>query len=302
MSIFDQTRLGELYRLIKRDNPSLLLDLTEENVTVSGFAAVNMNNRNTTAVVSGVKYSGYRGKKTVYYNRIDLPTLVKNIDVKVVVTPDVVKDLDSILPFVNAKLGIYLEPGDYPNSALTANPETMRFEGTFTIAANHPIYKGSLSVEVWGYTVSLEDVVITRDLETLKDYSPHVGGKHNPSTLTYGHDYTDLQDLWSDWTPGSIAVDTTLADIPARNLAVALAAVDGLPWTYSTASKEFNLRGAKVLYDGPPQPKWAGSASNPEPNYAYDRVLIIQPNATYCPNLAIGNGWGLIIHYDLITE
>lgn len=301
MSIFDQTRLGELFRLINNDNPEMELDVSSDNVTVSNVTALGTGTRDTSALLTGTKYSGFRGTTTVKYNRIDLATLAKNIAFYVAVPPETPQDLDSILPFVNAKLGISLEPGDYVNAPLTANQDTMRFEGTFNIAVTHPIYRGSLKVSVWGYTVSLGDLVQVRELGVLKDQSPHVTGKVNASMLTFGHDYTDLQGLWVDWTPGTFTPGTRLNDLPAKNLAVALSAIDGLPWIYADAAKAFNLRGAHILYDGVPVPQWAGSAANPEPNYAYDRVMIIQPNATYCNNLAIGNGWGLMIHYDLIT-
>lgn len=301
MSIYDQTRLGELYRLINHDNPQLALDVTVDNVTVSAVTALATEDRNTSALITGTKYSGYRGSATVRYNRIDLATLIKNIEFVVVVPPDTPQDLDSILPFVNAKLGIFLEVGDYVNGPLTPNSETLRFEGTFTIAANHPIYRGSLKVSVWGYTVSLEDLVQVRDVNLLKDQSPHVTGRLNATTLTFGHDYTDLQGLWAGWLPGTFTPGVNLTDVNSKNLAVSLAAIDGLPWTYASTARAFNLRAAQVLYDGPPLPQWAGSEANPEPNYAYDRVLIVQPNPTYCNNLAVGNGWGLMLHYDLIT-
>lgn len=301
MSIYDQTRIGELYRLINRDNPGLVLTLTPENVTVTGVTALTSGERNTSALVTGTKYSGYRGSNTVKYNRIDLEVLTKNVMFSVSVSPETPRDLNSILPFVNAKLGIFLEPGDYVNGPLTPNQESLLFEGVFNIAANHPIYRGALRVVVQGYTVSLEDLVRVREANPLKDQSPHVTGRFNASILTFGHDYTNLQNLWVGWVPGTFVPGVNLTELNAKNLASALSAIDGLPWTFANTNREFNLRAAQVLYDGPPIPQWAGSEANPEPNYTYDRVLIIQPNATFCSNLAVGKGWGIMLHYDLIT-
>lgn len=300
MAIYDQTRLGELYKLINRDNPDLPLALSPENSKIAGVVAFPGTNTNTAALVDGKRYSGYKGRRTIKYNRIDLATYCKNIEVTVTATPETPKDLNSMLPFINAALGIYLEVGDFPNEPLKANSITLFFEGTIKLNAGHPIYTGNLAFRVSGYTVDLESLVTVRDVNVMIDPAPHVGGKFNATMLTYGHDYTELQRLWTGWIPGVFTPGVALSDVEMRKLAVHLNTMDGLPWVMSTKAVPFNLKGAQILYDGPPIASWAGSANNPEPNKLYDRVLIMQPNATYCSNIANGNGWGLLFHYDLI--
>lgn len=300
MAIYDQTRLGELYKLINRDNPSAGMPFTTENSTVEGVVALSTGPLNSAATLVGKRYSGYRGKKTFKYNRIDLSTYCKNIEVTVTATPETPKDLDSMLPFLNSALGIYLEVGDYPNEPLKANSTTLLFEGTIKINPGHPIYIGNLFFRVSGYTVDLETLVTIRDVNAMTDPAPHVGGKFNATMLTYGHDYTELQQLWTGWVPGVFTPGVAQSDAEMRKLAVYLNTIDGLPWVMSAKAAPFNLKGAQILYDGPPIASWAGSVNNPEPNKLYDRVLILQPNATYCSNIANGNGWGMLFHYDLI--
>lgn len=294
MAIYDQTRQGELYRLINRDNPDLPVPLSPENSEILGTISLSEGSFNTATQVVGLRYHGYKGRRVIKYNRIDLSTYCKNIDVKINATPETTKDLDSMVPFLNAALGIYLEVGDYPNEPLKVNPDTLYFEGTIKLKSNHPIYIGNLAFKVSGYTVDLDSLVTVRDINVLTDPAPHVGGKFNASMLTYGHDYTEHGAFWANWP---IA---TLDDVNAKHLASKLNSIDGLPWVWSAKAAPFNLKQVAVLYIGPPIPKWAGSANNPEPNRTYDRVMVIQPSSTYCPNIAAGNGWGLIIHYDLI--
>lgn len=302
MSIYDQTRLGELYKLINKDNPTAGMPFTPENSTVVGVTALSSGPKNTTAILEGKRYSGYKGKKSFNYNRIDLATFTKNIEVTVSVPPETTKDLNSMLPFINATLGIFLEVGDFPNEPLKANPTTLYFEGTLKLNAGHPLYVGTLPFRVKGYTVDLESLVTVRELPTMTDPSPHVSERFNAATLTYGHDYTELQRLWAGWVPGVFTPGVGQSDANMKQLAVALSAIDGLPWSFNNAAAPFNLRGSMILYDGVPKAEWAGSKLNPEPNRLYDRVLIIQPNATYCTNIANGNGWGLLLHYDLIED
>lgn len=300
MAIYDQTRLGELYKLINRDNPAAGQPFTLENSTVEGIISLSAGPFNSAATIVGKRYSGYRGSKTFKYNRIDLATFCKNIEVTVTATSETPKDLNSMLPFINAALGIYLEVGDFPNEPLKANSSTLFFEGTIKLNPGHPIYVGNLAFRVAGYTVDLESLVTVRDVNVMTDPAPHVGGKFNATMLTYGHDYTELQRLWTGWIPGVFTPGAAQSDTEMRKLASHLSVIDGLPWVMSTKAAPFNLKGAQILYDGPPVGSWAGSTSNPEPNRLYDRVLIIQPNATYCSNIANGNGWGLLLHYDLI--
>lgn len=299
MAIYDQTRLGELYRLIKKDNPTIP-DLTDDTVVVSGIT-VQTGSKNTSCTITGIKYKGWRGQIAVKYNRIDLATLTKNMQVKVHVPASAEKTLYGILPSLNNALGIFLEQGDFPDAVLSLNPNTLVYEGKIVLAAGHPIYIGELTVSVEGFGVSLDALVTKRELSGPADNSVHQAGKICQTMLQYGVDYSAIcQYLKTHISPGT---STTLSDNGARLFAQQLASVDGLPWNWNSAAKDFNLRGCQVYYNGPPKPQFAGSALNPTPDLKYDRVVVFQANPTYCSNLAPGaNGWWMFAHYDLVEN
>lgn len=301
MALYSQSRLGELLKLIHKDNPVLTTEMTADNITVSAVTAIT-GAKNTSALVTGVKYKGYRGSQTVKYNRIDLATLHKNVVPHVAVPADTDRTLHATLPFINAQLGIFLEKTDFPDQVLTMDPTNLDFKATITLAAGHPLYIGALEIRFNGFAISLDSLVVQRDLNLLKDNSVHQAGRYCQTLLNYGVDYSAISALLK--TIPSPGVTTTFSDAWAKQLVAALSSVDGLPWTWSTlANKPFNMRGLQFYYNGPPIPQFGGSALNPEPDYRYDRVLAIQCNSTYCTNLAPGaNGWWMFIHYDLVEE
>ena len=301
MSLYSQSRLGELFKLIQKDNPNLTEDMTAETMTADAPAAGN-GIKNTSITVKGVKYKGYRGKKTVYYNRIDLGTLYKNVDTPhVTVPPETERTLYDVLPYINAHLGVFLETTDFTNQNLTMDAETLYFKATLTLGSTHPLYTGSIALTFSGFAISMDSLVVTRDLDVLKDNSIHQTGRFCQTTLTYGVDYSAIADFLSTFASPNAA--TALTDAQARDVARKLALVDGLPWTFAQAAKPFNVRGMQYYYNGPPKPQYAGSALNPDPDYRYDRMLVLNINTTLCSNLAPGtNGWWLIIHYDLVQE
>lgn len=300
MAIYEQTRLGELYRLIERDNPGIP-PLTDTSVVVSAPVVNATDGKDTAVTITGIKYAGWRGKINVKYNRIDLATLTKNFVPEVTVPASAEKTLYAALPYLNATLGIYLEETDFADGPLVLDPETFLFKGTITLSAACPVYKGKVDFVVSGFGVSLETLLTVRDLDCLKDNSVHVPGRICQTMLQYGVDYSALSPYLKTFlSPGSAL---TLSDNGAKELAKELTKVDGLPWVWATAAREFNLRGAQFYYNGPPKAEYAGSKLNPTPDFAYERVLIFQANATYCTNLATGaNGWWMFVHYDLVEE
>ena len=157
MSLYSQSRLGELFKLIRKDNPNLTTEMTTDNVTVNAPAA-NAGTKNTSITVTGVRYKGYRGSKQVFYNRIDLGVLHKNVTPHVIVPPDADRTLHAVLPQINAQLGIFLETTDFADQQLVMDPVTMEFKATLTMGATHPLYTGSVSIIFRGFAVSMESL------------------------------------------------------------------------------------------------------------------------------------------------
>lgn len=299
MSIFAQTRLGELYKLIAKDNPQLVLPPDAKTTNVGSIKAIS-GSKNTQATLTGIKYSGYRGSVNVKYNRIDLGTLFKNVSPSIAVPPATAKTVAGVLPWLNDQLGLYLESGDFTDSNLVMNPSTMLFEGTLTPVAGHPLYIGSLTFVVYGYVLDLPTLLTVRDLGVCVDNSVHVTGKYCQTLLTYGVDYSSISSFLA--TLPNPKASTVLTDAVAKALTEKLRTVGDQPWVWdSIKNRDFNLRGASIYMNDIPVEQYAGSALNPPPNSSYDRVAIIQLNSSYNVNIAPGgNGWWLFLHYDLV--
>lgn len=299
MGLYAQTRLGELYKLIAKDNPQLVLPPDETNTTVSGVAAIT-GAKNTQATLTGIKYKGYRGSRTLKYNRIDLSTLWLNSVAEITVAPDATKTVAGVLPQINAQLGLYFEAGDYNDTALTLHSSGLFYRGTLTPTAANPLYIGALEFIVQGYALDLNSIVAVKDLGVCVDNSVHVAGKYCQTLLNYGVDYSAISKFLQ--TLPNPKASTVLSDTLAKALARELRSVNDQPWVWdSTANRDFNLRGASIYWNDAPAEQYAGSALNPAPNFGYDRVAVIQLNSTYNVNIAPGgNGWWLFLHYDLV--
>lgn len=294
MALYSQTRLGELYKLIQKDNPQYTIPFSTSNITVGTPTALTGDTKNTKVTLTGIKYKGYRNANTVKYNRIDLATLTKNTNLKFQVTDGATRTLYAVLPVINAQLGVFLEEGDFADAPLVQTGAS--YTGSFTLNANHPIYIGSLSFVVEGFTFDLDTIIPTRELDVVSENGPKTAGKINPSVLTYGIDYTAATASLAALTQG-----TTPTAAQLKALAAALSGIDGFSWRYTTTASEFNLYGATVVSNG--IPTQAGTLNTPSPDLSYDRVLCLGINSTYCTNLSpVGAPWVLMLHYDIIKE
>lgn len=297
MALYSQTRLGELYKLIQKDNPQYTLPFSTSNVSVTQITALSSGDRNTSAKLTGVRWSGYRNANTVKYNRIDLGELTKNVPVEIRVPGDAGRTLYAVLPYINAQLGIYLEQTDFTDDDLVQSG--VSYGTTITMPATHPIYIGSLTFKAVGYIFDLEMMVNERDLGVVTESSPKVTGKTNPSILTYGFDYTAIADTLATFVTDGSVVYLTAAQ--SKVLAQALSNVDGFPWRSSNSLAEFNLYGSSISYNA--RPSAASVAGTPAPDLSYDRVLCVNVASNNCSNIAPSSGgWTLMFHYDIIKE
>lgn len=296
MPLYSQSRLGELYNLIQKDNPQYTVPFSANNVTVGTPTALTGQTKNTSIVVTGRKWFGYRGAKTVTYNRIDLAELTKNVAVRVSVPADTARTYYALLPYLNAQLGIYLEEQDFDDGAPVISGA--HATGTITVKAGNPCYIGTLTFDILGYTYDLDTLVVQRELSVTTETGPKVTNKINPTTLVYGIDYTAIRTLLSSFSVNGTAKTFTVAE--SKALAQALSGVDGLAWRSQTGSASLNLYNATYSYNGIPQPAALGS---PAPELSYDRVLQVNVASANCSDIApSAGGWTLMFHYDIIKE
>lgn len=260
------------------------------------------------ARLKGVRYSGWSNFIDVKYTRISLATLFLNV------TPRVYTGFGltarDIIGQVSSALGLGLIATDVVDHPISWNdPEddqvyTCRIE----MVANHPMFYGFFTVEIEGMTPSLETMIGIRDMDGLKDTSPH-DGYTNSTIITYGTDYSAIGAWLKANVPqksDNVAVAMPVALI--RELTEQLKGVDGRPWLYSNANTHFNLSDAKIYHHMAVKdsimPQTQLLDSRTAPNAAFDNYILIIPSKTYWTGYKLTDPalWGIYLHYNSIDE
>lgn len=260
------------------------------------------------ARLKGVRYSGWSNFVDLKYTRIDLAKLFLNVQPRIKTGYGITAR--DIIGQVSSTLGLGIGTTDVVNHPISWNdPEddqvyTCRIE----MVPNHPMFYGYFTVEIEGMTPSLETMVGIRDLDGLKDTSPHEGYT-NSTIITYGTDYSAI----GAWLKAKIAIKTdnvaaSMSMPLLRELAEQLKSVDGRPWMYSHANTHFNLADAKIYHHmavkDSTMPLIQKTGYGTAPHGDFDNYILIIPSRTYWygykatdPNL-----WGIYIHYNSIDD
>jgi len=260
------------------------------------------------ARLKGVRYSGWTNFIDLKYTRIDLATLFLNVRPRIFTGHGLTAR--DIIGQVSSALGLELIAVDVVDHPISWNdPEddqvyTCRIE----MVANHPMFYGFFTVEIEGMTPTLDVMVGIREMDGLKDTSPH-DGYTNSTIITYGTDYSAI----GAWLKANIAQksDNFAATMPMpllRELAEQLKGVDGRPWMYSHANTHFNLADAKIFHHmavkDSPLPKSQPRDYSTAPNDEFDNYILIIPSKTYWMGYKLTDPalWGIYLHYNTIDE
>lgn len=233
--------------------------------------------KNTVATLVAKQGAPGLGKEKVYYDRFPLTQMFADADDEVgekIVLP---VDLNSVVtshdvvPALNYYYGIYLRPEDVEPILIDKETSTVRLR----FEPNAPGYTGEIKIKLVSggalLAPNFPNVVVKGPYE-YPYFNIKVG---QGSVYAYGY-------IFDDYATELKAANTTFS---MERLAQILADVTGHPWEVFRLPKEYNLKEAKISYNGP---NHSSFKSNP----LAENVLIIELSL-YCINF----GGQMILHY-----
>ena len=245
-----------VFDLINRDNPNLPFKVDSKNVIVEKITQVtplpSTNQRNTSARLRGVQGSGFRDAITLYYDRINLATIIPwGTNYKSAIVSYTATSIHEALAVILDTYGINFGQADVVNSSLGgSNTPNYQNSRSLTAQPTSPAYYGS-TVLTYKRGLPVLDTSITVDtLDAIRHPIDPTLGKKCAHMLTFGIDFTAYKNL--------LAVDAS-----------GLAQWAGL-------RKILDDLGIPA-YDGPLNSNTVAdvlTTANPQANKAYDRVVI----------------------------
>lgn len=272
MSIYDKPSHDMLLEAINKQNRTTL---TWEQIA-SGFPEVVQSEgaeRNTRALLYGLNGRGYNGSVIIEYDRIDMPTLFRNL-VPVIITEP--KDmLSDLLPYLNGKYGLSLTAEDIEDRSVKDLGDSWVLD--VSIKTGCLAWQGGFKLRFAKFIPNLNDVVTDVDLSVIiAPYS--VADKPHAEYVAYGYDWSELASSFDAAWAYNRAI--TAEDVDSLNEVVPL------KFTYATGNAvqagQISLYGAKFKGVVTVTP-------NSLYDMAYERVAIIELGAdsNYSGNLIL---------------
>lgn len=312
---------------------SAVIEATPASLTWTGKFTVSiipgdlaLEKHMTVTDLKGIDYpsgQSVKGQAEVYSYYYDCSAYEEYLDAIEVVTEGGEDVTDSFVDFINGVTGgawTLVKAGDYSlvdakviyNGANSLNKQSNHnFDyicevKLSTSCANFAgilrfHYNKTTSIDTVARTTSLDvglSTMASADPTGSTDAAYRDGSRYNPYYATVYNDYSSQAGFLK--TVPWQAAWTSASNVVAQNLANALKAVDGLPWTMLTASPtaDYNLYGVYVNYNGPiaNAPKvWAGQ------DMAYDKkfthVMLFNPPFQQQGNLWYSLG---VVYYNVV--
>lgn len=235
MSIYDKPSRDMLLDAINRQNGLTANPLTWQQIAAGFPEAVQTPGatRDTRVLLYGLNGQGYKGTVTITYDRISMPVLFRNL-VPVVITNPVNK-VSELLPFLNERYGLSLEPDDIEDFSVSDLGEN--WIADVKIKEGCLAWQGTFPLRYAKFMPNLNDVVTTVDLDAI--VAPlTVAAKPHAEYVAYGYDWTELETAFTTgWAFNRVL---TAADVDALNEVVPL------KFTYAASPQqdEISLFGA----------------------------------------------------------
>lgn len=270
---------NKLLALINRDNATNLV----EDQVVFGTATVNPDVaiiRNTKLRLDAVPGKGFRGHVDIWYNRIDLGILFKNVAANVGLTLTEGMTSEVLIPLINEKYGTDFEVEDFEAATpLDVDGGT----ATFTAKADNVAYIASFDVAYGLEEVALDSVVLITTL-TGFNYPNSDTTKGQAAIYSYNLDgSTQPDNYWAGLALGPV----TETIVTPFNQAYRVdedwifdMSADTNPEGTPIPAMDYNLAGAEVIYNGATEAAPAGQLVNP----VYTNVVLMQLSASKCAN------------------
>lgn len=236
MSIYDKPSRDMLLDAINKQNGLTANPLTWQQIA-AGFPEVVQTPgapRDTRVLLYGLNGKGYKGTVSITYDRINMPVLFRNLVPMVITNP--VNKVSELLPFLNQRYGLSLEPDDIEDFSVADLGESWVAE--VKIREGSLAWSGSFPLRYAKFLPNLADLVTTVDLDAI--VAPlTVNSKPQAEYVAYGYDWTELTKAFNqDW---AFNRSITPQDVDALNEVVPLKFV----WTSTPQPDEVNLFGAR---------------------------------------------------------
>lgn len=278
---------------INEGNPGANLELSKIILGApADNSGVDNDVRNTMMTIKARKNSGFVGDQGVTYNRLNGTALFLNVtaylDVK---EPGTSTDL---LGTLNEQYGLKITADDIvatpidagTNAPVTSpeDPDPVPVDHFITFKETCPAYIGGISVKIGarpqvGERLSL--VITNTQLDGLVYPDTPVEDKGQAYIYSYGIDCSAIAAFLDKQATGVMSEDTAFA--------VELNKVVPELWVSDEGSKDYNLKGANVLYVGSTADD--GTATGDEAkkpvegaNTAYNKVMLLKLDDAHCSN------------------
>lgn len=266
---------NKLLALVNRDNSTNLV----EDQVVFGVATINPDvaiQRNTKLRLSAVAGKGFRGHVDIWYNRIDLGILFKNVtaNVGLVITEGMTSD--DLIPLINEKYGTQFEVEDFD----AATPLVVE-GGTATLTAkvDNVAYISSFDVVYGLEEIALDSVILVTTL-TGFNYPNADTSKGQAAVYSYNLDGSSQpDDYWTNLALG-VVTDTIVGPFNQAYRVDEDWVFDAAAGVEDAPAVDYNLAGAEVIYNGDVATAPAGNLVNP----VYNKVVLLQLSASKCAN------------------
>ncbi|ANZ50582.1 putative virion structural protein [Erwinia phage vB_EamM_Stratton] len=188
------------------------------NQIASGYPEVIQSEgaeRNTRVLLYGLNGQGYKGSVSIEYDRIDMPTLFRNLVPVIITNP---KDkLSDLLPFLNEKYGLSLIADDIVDQSVKDLGDSWLLD--VAIKPGCLAWQGGFTLRFAKFIPNLKDVVTDVDLSVI--IAPYtVDVKPHAEYVAYGYDWSELSKSFvTDWAFNRVL---TAADVDALNEVVPL--------------------------------------------------------------------------------
>lgn len=262
---------NKLLALINRDNKT---NLVEAQVTI-GTPVANPDAgvaRDTKVRVTAVPGKGFKAHVDVWYNRIDLSLLFKNVNANVALAVTDGMTTDALIPLINAKYGTDFEKEDFTDAQPLVVSDQFQTV-TLTAKADNVAYVQSFAVRYGIEEVALDSVILVTTL-TGFNYPNADTAKGQAAIYSFNLDgSTAPDDFWSTVAVGPVSASFVTPFNQAYR-------VDE-DWVFDGAvAKDYNLGGAQVIYNG----DTSAAPADQLINSTYNKVVLMQLSATLCSN------------------
>lgn len=280
--------VNKLLALINRDNKT---NIVAEQVTL-GAPQVNSDAgiaRDTKLTLTAVAGKGFKGGVTVWYNRIDLAILFKNVNANVGLEITEGMTSEALIPLINEKYGTDFEVEDFEAATpLVVGGGT----ATFTAKVDNVAYKGAFEVKYGLEEIALDSVVLVTTL-TGFNYPNADITKGQAAIYSFNLDGSSQpDDFWAGVALGAVTADFVTPFNQAYRVDedwIFDMSADTNPEGTPIPAMDYNLAGAEVIYNGDVSAAPAGQLVNT----VYNKVVLMTLSPTKCANF----GGTLAVYY-----